>query len=59
MLDMGDIRRNKNVLADASASDRIIIEAAPSAPLGSVIIAHPTSDCSSGACEHRDLQSRL
>jgi hypothetical protein len=40
--------RNKNALAEASESDRITIEADPSAPPGSVIIGHPTSDCSSG-----------
>ena len=40
--------RNKNVPADASENDRIVIEAAPDAPLGSVIIARPTTSCSSG-----------
>ena len=43
-----NVIRNKNALAEASESDRIVIEADPSAPPGSVIIGHPTSACSSG-----------
>jgi parallel beta-helix repeat protein len=40
--------RYKNIHADASASDRLVIEADPSVPPGSVVITPPVSSCSTG-----------
>jgi parallel beta-helix repeat protein len=40
--------RNKNTHAEANENDRIVIEADPHAPPGSVVIAPPTSSCSGG-----------